>query len=324
MSKENSKFENALDSVDFLDGKVDLDGDGGGGQLVRWAKLTLAHVNGTAFDPDGGIMEIPEVLNGKGEPHKAYYRKDGNITTFWFTLDSFNKDGQPYRLIEDYTQQPRYRVEDNSNPPPEHKDKAIAVDGMEGLKSKFPHISLSEKQAGQFADKGYTYISDLSNLQKPAIAAQLGSKANELKKGGLWCRIGYTTFRATEAKDGKIDDYTGKVKMYYDQYMTDFTVFESEEAWKAAWDAERNSTGSEGGGIVYPEGWGNSVDAMLDYIAGAITTQVNLDEKVKEWKFGDSPHTKAILKEAIERKDAIPPQKAELVAMVDAWEVKPF
>ena len=319
----DNKFENALDNVDFLDGKVDLDGEGGGGQLVRWAKLTLAHVNGTAFDPDGGIMEIPEVLNGKGEPHQAYYRKPGNITTFWFTLDSFNKDGQPYRLIEDYTQQPRYRVEDKLNSPPERKDKAIVVEGMEGFKSKFPHISLSEKQSEQFKEKGYTYISDLSNLQKPAIAAQLGSKANELKKGGLWCRIGYTTFRATEAKDGKIDDYTGKVKMYYDQYMTDFTVFESEKAWKAAWEAERNSTGSESSEVAYP--WNKEhVDSMLNYIAGAITPQTNLDEAVKEWKFGDSPHVKAILKEAIERKDALPPQKVELAAMVDSWEVKPF
>ena len=321
------KFENALDTVDWTDGKIDLDGEGGGGQLVRWAKLTLAHVNGTAFDNTGGIMEIPEVINGKGEPHKAYYRKPGNITTFWFTLDSVNKDGQPYRMIEDYTQQPRYRIEDNDNPPAERKDKAISVDGMEGFKNKFPHASLSEKQIGQFNEKGYTYISDLSNLQKPAIAAQLGSKANELQKGGLWCRIGYTTFRANEDKNGKIDDYTGKIKKYYDQYMTDFTVFENEETWKAAWEAERNSTATESGGIVYPEGWGDSVDAMLTYIAGDITPQTDLDQAVKKWKFGDNPNpqnVKAILKEAIDLKDALPPQKDKLVKFVDAWEVKPF
>lgn len=328
------KFENALDTVDWTDGKIDLDGElSGGGQLVRWAKLTLAHVNGTAFDSTGGIMEIPEVINGKGEPHQAYYRKPGNITTFWFTLDSVNKDGQPYRMIEDYTQQPRYRVEDSSNPPKEHKNNAIVVDGVEGFKNKFPYLVLSSNesknwsekgQVQQFRDGGYTYISDLSNLQKPAIAAQLGSKANELQKGGLWCRIGYTTFRANEDKNGKIDDYTGKIKKYYDQYMTSFTVFENEEAWKAAWEAERNSTATESGGIVYPEGWGDSVDAMLDYIAGAITPQTNLDQSVKEWKFGDSPHVKAILKEAIERKDALPPQKEELKKFVDAWEVKPF
>jgi len=321
------KFENALDRVDFTDGKIDLDGEGGGGQLVRWAKLTLAHVNGTAFDSSGGTMKIPEVINGKGEVHEAHYRKPGNVTTFWFTLDSYNKDGEPYRLIEDYTQQPRYRVEDNSNPPPERKDKAISVDGMEGFKSKFPYISLSEKQVGQFAEKGYTYISDLSNLQKPAIAAQLGSKANELQKGGLWCRIGYTTFRANEDKNGKIDEYTGRVKVYYDQYMTDFTIFESEEAWKAAWDAERNSAeNSGGGGVVYP--WSKEhVDSMLTYIAGDITMQTDLDQAVEDWKFGDNPNeanVKIVLKEAIDRKDVLPPQKDELKKFVDNWEVKPF
>ena len=90
---------------------------------------------------------------------------------------------------------------------------------------------------------------------------------------------------------------------------------------------QRNSTATESGGIVYPEGWGDSVDAMLTYIAGDITPQTDLDQAVKKWKFGDNPNpqnVKAILKEAIDLKDALPPQKDKLVKFVDAWEVKPF
>ena len=287
-------------SFDFeinWDEPEDLDLTGLGGAFPDWGLLKLVCSKHIQLFAKGQTLTIPEIVIN-GQPWSRNGIKEGGSTkALFFTLQGVNsKTGEPFTSVRFYTNRPQWEIEDAS---------------------RYPHIYLTDEQKKLLAEKGKLSISDWTNLQKPAMQAVLGKRINDLSTTGLWVKADNTNYSVRDSNQLNDD---GTPKKYYEKYWSNFVVFDSEAAMNAAKADEVVLSN----GITYPDGWGSSVDAMLDYIAGQIAPNSDFDTKVVEWKLAGSDHVKAILKEAVNRKDAIPPAKAEIMAAIEAWEEKPF
>lgn len=286
-------------SFDFeinWDEPEDLDMTGLGGSFPDWGLLKLVTAKNVTLFSKGATLTIPEITVN-GSPWSRNGIKEGGTTkAMFFTLQGINsKTGEPFTSVRMFTNRPQWEIEDAS---------------------RYPHIYLTEEQRKILAEKGKLNISDWTNLQKPAMQAVLGKRIDDLK-GGLWVKAENTNYSVRESNQLNDD---GTPRKFYEKYWSGFAVFENEAALNAAKSEEVVLSN----GITYPDSWGSSVDAMLNYIAGQIAADSDFDTKIIEWKLSGSDHVKAILKEAVERKDAIPPAKLEIVAAIDKWEEKPF
>jgi len=265
--------------------------------FADWGRLKLVAVKNVSLFAKGEVLTLKDVIiNNEMFSRKGI--KDGGPTQLLvFTLDGTNfKTGEMFTFHRLFDNKPRWNISDIS---------------------KYPNIYLDEDQEKYFNKKGNVYISSWVNLQLPSLQ-KIGKKLDDLKKDGLWVRAENVVYNSYETN--RIDD-KGKPVIGYDKYWSEFTIFENEDTMKIARMKEDTENSD---GIIYPKSWGDSVDAMLNYISTEITTDTNLSEKVVVWKFDSFSDVKAILKEAIDLKDVLPIQKEKLVKMVDDWEIVPF
>lgn len=219
-------------------------------QLIGTKKVQLYVSGGKIAFPglviDGKVFE----KGGMVEGHKQG-GKNATAVFIAFYGRAFSDD-KPFVTVRTFTSQAGIPVD------------ADKVDG-------YPVISLNERQEADKAASKTVWLSDLSNLQFPALKASLTAKQREAFQKGEKLHIQAdnwnTGTKPREDTQGRVNT-AGEIKKYYDHYWFNIKVFADETemlaARKEAKGAEGVAQGSNGTAHNdYPVMW-KSAPAELD------------------------------------------------------------